>query len=170
MSSGAQLARAAPAAYLLALAVLGPFLTPQIGIWEPTGGVSVGSLSWRFGFLGLIYSSLFYLLIALLLATLTAGYFAHRRTLFGLGVVSVILTVLLAAGLPFFALDTLQLRKTLTPQAFEPYKTAAIKGAALAVLAVPIFFLFSFGALKASRALPGSRGAGDREAPAPLIR
>jgi hypothetical protein len=170
MPSGAQPSRAAPAAYLLALAVLGPFLTPQIGIWEPIGGVSVGSLSWRFGFQGLIYSSLFYLLIALLLATLTAGYFGHRRALFGLGIVSVILSVLLAAGLPLFALDTLQLRKTLAPQAFEPYKTAAMKGAALAVLAVPLFFLFSLGALRASRALPGSRGAGERQAPAPLIR
>ena len=170
MPSGAPLSRAAPAAYLLALAVLGPFLTPQIGIWDPVGGVSVGSLSWRFGFLGLIYSSLFYLLIALLLATLTAGYFGHRRALLGLGIVSVVLSLLLLAGLPFFALDTLQLRKTLTPAAFEPYKTAAIKGAALAVLAVPIFFLFSVGALKASRALPGSRGGGERQAPAPLIR
>ncbi|HSE53161.1 MAG TPA: hypothetical protein VLB00_13290 [Gemmatimonadales bacterium] len=169
MSSGAQPSRAAPAAYLVALAVLGPFLTPQIGIWEPLGGVSVGSLSWRFGFLGLIYSSLFYLLIALLLATLTAGYFAHRRVLFGLGIASVILSVLLLAGLPFFALDTLQLRKTLTATAFQPYKTAAIKGAALAVLAVPIFLVFSLGALKASRALPGWRGS-ERQAPSPLIR
>jgi hypothetical protein len=170
MPSGAQTSRAAPAAYLVALAVLGPFLTPQIGIWEPLGGISVGSLSWRFGFLGLIYSSLFYLLIALLLATLAAGYFAHRRTLFGLGIASVILSVLLLAGLPFFALDTLQLRKTLTPTAFQPYKTAAIKGAALAVLAVPIFLVFSLGALTAWRALPGSRGQSERQAPSPLIR
>ena len=170
MPSGAPLSRAAPAAYLLALAVLGPFLTPQIGIWNPTGGVSVGSLSWRFGFQGLIYSSLFYLLIALLLATLTAGYFAHRRALFGLGIASIILSVLLAAGLPLFALDTLQLRKTLAPAAFEPYKTAAIKGAALAVLAVPIFLVFSLGAIKAARGLPGSRGLSDRQAPSLVIR
>jgi hypothetical protein len=170
MPSGAQSSRAAPAAYLLALAVLGPFLTPHIGIWDPIGSVSVGSLSWRFGFQGLIYSSLFYLLLALLLAILTAGYFGHRRALLGLGIASIILSVLLAAGLPFFALDTLQLRKTLTPPAFEPYKTAALKGAALAALAVPIFFLFSLGALRASRALRGSRGTADRQAPAPLIR
>jgi hypothetical protein len=170
MPSGAPLSRAAPAAYLLALAVLGPFLTPLIGIWDPVGGVSVGSLSWRFGFLGLIYSSLFYLLIALLLATLAAGYFGHRRALFGLAIVSLILTVLLMGGLPFFALDTLQLRKTLTPAAFEPYKTAAIKGAALAVLAVPLLLTFSLGALKAARGLPGSRGLGGRQARSPLIR
>jgi hypothetical protein len=78
--------------------------------------------------------------------------------------------VLLLAGLPFFALDTLQLRKTLTPTAFQPYKTAAIKGAALAVLAVPIFLVFSLGALTAWRALPGSRGQSERQAPSPLIR
>ena len=170
MPSGAPLSRAAPAAYLLALAVLGPFLTPQIGIWDPIGGVSVGSLSWRFGFQGLIYSSLFYLLIALLLATLTAGFFGHRRALFGLGIVSIMISVLLLAGLPFFALDTLQLRKTLTPAAYEPYKTAAIKGAALAVLAVPIFLAFSLGALKAARGLSGSRGLNSRSAPSPLMR
>lgn len=170
MPSGAPLSRAAPAAYLLALAVLGPFLTPQIGIWDPIGGVSVGSLSWRFGFLGLIYSSLFYLLIALLLATLTAGFFGHRRALFGLGIVSIMLSVLLLAGLPFFALDTLQLRKTLTPTAYEPYKTAAIKAAALAVLAVPIFLAFSLGALKAARGLPGSRSLNGRTARSPLMR
>jgi hypothetical protein len=170
MPSGPLPSRAAPAAYLLALAVLGPFLTPQIGIWNPLGGVSVGSLSWRFGFLGLIYSSLFYLLVALLLAALAAGYLGHRRTLLGLGIVSVVLAVLLAAGLPLFALDTLQLRKTLTAAAFAPYKTAAIKGAALAVLAVPIFFVFSLGALKAWRAVPVPRGQSDRTAPSPLIR
>ena len=170
MPSGTPLSRVAPAAYLLALAVLGPFLTPQIGIWDPIGGVSVGSLSWRFGFQGLIYSSLFYLLLALLLATLTAGYFGHRRALLGLGIVAVMCSVFLMAGLPFFALDTLQLRKTLTPKAFEPYQTAAIKGAALAVLAVPIFLVFSLGALKAARGLPGSRGQNGRQAPSPLIR
>lgn len=169
MPSGAQPSRAATAAYLVALAVLGPFLTPQIGIWDPIGGVSVGSLSWRFGFQGLIYSSLFYLLLALLLGALTAGYFGHRRALFGLGIASIILAVLLAAGLPFFALDTLQLRKTLNPEAFQPYKTAAMKGAALAVLAVPIFLVFSLGALQAARGLPVPRSLNGRPA-TPLMR
>ena len=168
MPSEAHLRRAAPAAYLVALAVLGPFLTPQIGIWH--ADASVGSLNWRFGFVGLIYSSLFYLLLALLLATLTAGYFAHRRTLIALGIAGVAAAVLLLAGLPLFALDTLQLRKTINPTIFVSYKEAAMKGAALGALAVPVFLVFGFGVLKASRSIPGSRGTGDRQAPAPLIR
>jgi hypothetical protein len=168
MPSGAQLSRAAPAAYLLALALLGPFLTPHIGIWH--ADASVGSLNWRFGFAGLIYSSLFYLLLALLLAALAAGYFAHRRTLVTVGVVAVVAAAVLLAGLPIFALDTLQLRKTLNPGIFQSYKEAAMKGAALGALAIPVFLVFGLGALKASRALPRSRGAGDRQVAAPLIR
>ena len=168
MPSEAQLRRAAPAAYLAALAVLGPFLTPQIGIWHATA--EVGSLNWRFGFVGLIYSSSFYLLLALLIGALTAGYFSHRRALGVLGIVGIAAAVLLLAALPLFALDTLQLRKTLNPGVFLSYKEAALKGAALGALAVPVFLVFSYGVLKALRSLPASRGAGDRQAPAPLIR
>lgn len=168
MLSEAQLRKSAPAAYLIALAVLGPFLTPQIGIWHTDA--AVGSLTWRFGFQGLIYSSLFYLLLALLLAALTAAYFSHRRILVALGIAGLAAAVLLLAGLPIFALDTLQLRKTITPTIFVSYKEAAMKGAALGALAVPVFLVFGFGVLKASRSIPGSRGTGDRQAPAPLIR
>jgi len=45
-----------------------------------------------------------------------------------------------------------------------------VRVAALGALAVPFFLVFALGVLKASRSLPQSRGAGDRQAPAPLIR
>lgn len=168
MPSGVQRSRApAAAAYLIAFAVLGPFLTPQIGIWNAP---AVGSMEWRFGFQGLIYGSLFYLLLALLLAALTAGYFSHRRTLVAVGVVAVAAAVLLLAGLPFFVLDTLQLRKALNPGVFQSYKEAAMKGAALGALAIPVFLVFGHGIIKGSRSIPGARAAGDRQAAVPLIR
>ena len=168
MSSEAQLRGAAPAGYLVALAVLGPFLTPYIGIWH--ADAQVGSINWRFGFLGLTFSSLFYLLLTLVLAALTAGYFAHRRTLTAVGISALVAAVLLLAALPIFGLDTLQLRRTINPQVFASYKVAAMKGGALGALAVPIFLVFGIGAIQASRSLPGSRRTGDRQVPTPLIR
>jgi hypothetical protein len=163
-----RLRTAAPAAYLISLALLGPFLTPHIGIWD--AGIPVGSLGWRFGFVGLVFSSLFYLLLALVLAATTAGYFGHRRTLLLVTLLSALACALLVLGLPLFALDTLQLRKILNPTVFVPYKVAALKGAALAAMGIPVLLLVTLGSHQAWRSLRGPRVAGERQGRTPLIR
>lgn len=152
---------AGPACYLICLALLGPAFSPLVGIWGEAA--NVGGVLWRFGVYGQLASVQFYLFTALAIAALAAGALGHRGTLLAVGLAAALLTLLLMAGGPLFALDYLQLKKSMSPVAFAPFKTVAFKVVAMALLGVPVMAFLAINSIRASRALKGdkrSRGTG----------
>lgn len=141
--------------YLTSLALLGPAFSPLIGIWGETA--NVGSVMWRFGLYGQLASVQFYFFTALALAALAAGALGHRKLLLALGLAATLLTLLLIAGGPFFALDYLQLKKSMSSIAFVPFKTTAFKVVAMAILGVPVMALIAISSMRAARALKGDK-------------
>lgn len=141
--------------YLLSIALLGPFLSPLIGIWGETA--NVGSVLWRFGAYGLVLGGLFYLLVALAIAALLAAAQGQRKTLLALGVATTILTLLLAVGLPPFVLDFLQLKRSLNPTAFGLLQTTGIKVIAMGIVGIPVLALTANFMVRAGKALEPER-------------
>jgi len=141
--------------HLLALALIGPFVSPLLGIWGASA--NVGSVIWRFGAFGLLMGGQFYLFAALAASGLAAAYLGQRRVLMGLSVVASILALLFAIGLPAFVLDFLQLKRTMSVTAFGPFKTAGIKVAGMAVLGIPILALIALFLRGAGKALEPQR-------------
>lgn len=149
------LPRPSATGHLLALALIGPFLSPLLGIWGPTA--NVGSVIWRFGAYGLLMGGQFYLFAALGVSGLVAAFMGQRRTLMGLSIVATILAVLFALGLPAFILDFLQLKRTMNATAFGPFKTTGIKVAAMAVVGIPILALIALVLRRAGRGFEPER-------------
>lgn len=144
---------------LLALALLGPFFSPLIGIWGESA--KVGSVLWRFGAYGLVIGGQFYVLAALAVAGLAAASLEQRRILFALAAGTWFLALLLAVGLPLFVLDFLQLKKLMDPKGFGPFKTAAFKVFAMGAMVVPILVFVGFQLRRAGKAIaPNNRPRG----------
>jgi hypothetical protein len=154
------------AGYFLAINLIGPFLSPLLGIWG--GRVPIGSLTWRFGFLGLVFNGQFYLLLSLFTATLIAGFLGHRRVMSVISFAALAITALLLFGLPVFSLDTLQMRRSMSPAAFLPFKLSAMKAAAQAAIGIPIFLTIFVTSRRASKALRPARSSS--KAAGPLIQ
>ena len=140
----------APAGYLLAVALLGPFFSPMVSVLS--GSMSAGA-TLRYGVIGLYFGVQFYLMLALLLVAATAAASGHRKGLLLTTVVAGLACLLLIVALPAFALDYLQMRRSMPAQAFAPFGLAGKKTAVAAALGVPVFFLIFLGSLRAARAV-----------------
>jgi hypothetical protein len=137
--------------------VLGRVLPPRFG-----------DTTWRLGTVGIATLSLPTLLLALLIASLTAWYLQHRLVLRGLAVLGMTGAVLLLAAVPFFALDLLELRSVVAPEARASFHVAMGR-AGLTVLAAAAAAAWI--AVAAWRAGRTSRSeVRSKAAPAPLIR
>ena len=147
--------RVATIGYLLALGMLGPALSPYVGVWGDLA--NEGSVLWRFGIYGQLATSQFYVLVSLALFAVTAAAFGHRGVLRATGIVAIVLAVLLAAGGPFFALDYLQVKKSMTPIAFAPFKSTAFKVVGMAFLSVIVLITIAVATFRAARVFKDSR-------------
>ena len=150
--------------YLVILALLGPFMSPWSGIWGETA--NVGSVAWRYGVFGQVVLALYYPFLALAVTALIAARRGERRVLLAVAAVSVVLALLVAAGLGPFALDFLELKRTLNPPSFRPLKDAGYKVMAMSLLAIPGFLLMARHAWVAARE---SKTVPPRVRPSPLV-
>jgi hypothetical protein len=76
-----------------------------------------GDPTWRLGSVGTVSLNLPTILLALMIVALTAGVLRHVRALQAIVVLSILGSIAVLAALPFFALDVLQLRNLVQPDA-----------------------------------------------------
>jgi hypothetical protein len=164
-TDGASFRVFAPAAYLTALAMLGPLISTQIGVWDSP---LVSTTSWRYGVFGLIVGNQFYLMVALGLVAAAATARLHRAALLVVTVISVMMCLFLLVGMPLFLLDTLQLRKGMAPGMFLRVRQGAALGMAQAVLGLPVFVVMAVASWKAWRTIASTRADRSRT-PSPRI-
>lgn len=146
---------AGPACYLICLALLGPAFSPLVGIWGEAA--NVGGVLWRFGVYGQLASVQFYLFAALAISGLVAASLGHRKTLLALGAAAAVVTLLLAVGLPLFVLDFLQIKRSMSPVAFGPFRTAGSKVLAMGAIGIPILAFIALYLARSGKALGPSR-------------
>jgi hypothetical protein len=141
-------------------------VVPLIEVGTQLGwSVSPATLNWRTGAVGLLSSATLTPTFGLVVAIVTASVFEHRRTHGLLTAIAGLAAVTCIALLLIFALDSVQLRPTVTEAMRRAYTLAAIKAVlnlALASVALTVVFV---GAIRAraksvARGAPSAREAG----------
>lgn len=142
------------------------FLQPFIEALGATWPVRAAEVWWRFAFTGVFYTMLPTLLVALLIAAGAAYLLRHRVTLRVVGVISIVFSIAIVLLTASFALDAIQMRRLVRPEALGGFDRAAIKALVTAVLASLAGVVLGVGAFRSSRrsaaqALPRRRTAGE---------
>lgn len=150
---------------LYALAVL-LFLQPFIEAFAATWPPRASEVGWRFAVTGILYTMLPTVLVALLIAAVAAFFLGHRTGLRIVGVIALVLGVVVILLTSSFALDALQLRRIVRPEAKGGYDLAGIKAVVTALLAIASCTVLGVGAFRATQRLPAPeasrrRGAGE---------
>jgi hypothetical protein len=150
-----------PIAFLL---ILVPLADLSIRGFPP----QLGSLQWRFGIVGVLFSNLGTVLLGLGLVGLVAAFNSHRGILKALGYVALTLAAVTIAMLALFALDAVQMR-TLQNTTGKRVVLMSSMGAVFAgVFGVIALISIGRGALAASRPT-GPLGRRARPAASPLV-
>ena len=148
---------------LYALAVL-LFLQPFIEAFSATWPPRTGEVGWRFAVTGILYTMLPTVLFALLVAAVAAFFLGHRTGLRVVGVVALVLGVSVLLLTASFALDALQLRRVVRPEAKGGYDLAGIKAVVTALLAIASCAMLGIGAFRATQRI-GAPSVSRKRAP-----
>jgi hypothetical protein len=144
---------------LAALLFLQPFIEAFAATWPPR----TAEVGWRFAVTGILYTMLPTVLFALLIAAVTAFFLGHRTGLRVVGIVALVLGVVVLLLTASFALDALQLRRIVRPEAKGGYDLAGIKAVVTALLAIASCTALGVGAFRATQRI-GAPGASRRRA------
>ncbi|HEV8195249.1 MAG TPA: hypothetical protein VGP87_01310 [Gemmatimonadales bacterium] len=161
--SSRPLERTAGPFYFLALLFLVlPLVDYVMNVWP----LNPGTVSWRYGALGLSGGFLLTPLLGLVMMLTGSMLFGHRGMRVMVGVVSAVLALLLALGMMLFVLDSLQVRRGVAADAMWAFDVGVIKAI------VKIFtgaICSAWVALVAFRKLQDAPGRSKRTQNAPLV-
>jgi hypothetical protein len=132
---------------IAALMIFVPLVEVVLSVWP----LRVGQTSWRFGAVGLLSQAIMTPLLGFLLIVLASVFHNHWRTLQITAVVAAFIALILLIVLPLFALDTIQMRAQVRPQAHRAYDLSATMAALKLAATLGITGLLAVGAWKASR-------------------
>lgn len=110
-------------AYSFALVLL---LWPIIDLVTTSFPPQLGTVEWRYGFLGLMAAFLHTPILGILIAMAVALFSKHERTLRGLSVLCVLGAVFLIGVMATFALDVLQMRSITPVEARSAFQMGAL--------------------------------------------
>ena len=149
------LAQELPAAYVRAVYAIALLLilAPPLDVLVQMNRFDWGTVSWRFGFLGLMSGALLLPLLGALLASVTARLVRHRRIALLLAIGCGIVALLLLGMMMLFVLDAVQLRGQITPQATRVFDPPVVKSLVFQVLMLVVLGML------AQANLRGWRGA-----------
>lgn len=115
------------ALYVVAAAFIIPSLMEFMLVSYP---YRVGAAQWRFGALGLLFNSvLFSPIVGIAVASVAAVMLEQRMVARVLAILGGLIALFMLIGLPFFALDFLQLRASVNPQAKRAFDFTSLKAA-----------------------------------------
>lgn len=153
--------RAWSSVYLLALLLV---LEPLGDLLSQALPLQPSVVAWRYGFLGFFANNLLTPLLGATLAMVAAACLGHVRVQRVLSIVSLVVSVALLVALGSFALDALQLRKSVQPTLASRYEAGAAIAAAKYLAAIVGF------AVLARTRLRGTRSVQSPTSPAQVVR
>lgn len=150
-----------PIAFLL---ILVPLADLSIRAFPP----QLGSLQWRFGIVGVLFSNLGTILLGLGLVGLIAAFNSHRGILKALGYIALTLGAVTIAMLALFALDAVQMRTLQNATGKRVVLMSSLGAVFAGVFGAITLFSIGRGALAVSRPT-GPMGRRSRPASSPLV-
>jgi hypothetical protein len=122
--------------YLACLALVGRYLSELAFL--STEAAPTGSIRWRYGFTGITFVSMKWLLVAFGASLVSAVMLKHRGVLKVLSVVGWSAVVLTGAALVIYALDFLQLRLSVSDAAQRKFTTISMRSGVVALAAISV--------------------------------
>lgn len=136
-------------AYLIAsILIVIPMTDTALSVWPPR----LGDVGWRFGMAGVYSRTLMTSLLGLLVFLAFAAAFEHRRLIRVLSVLSGIAAATILATMVFFALDAVQMRARVPPEAKTAFDLASVAAFAKYAIATLILSVTSVASWRVSRA------------------
>jgi hypothetical protein len=127
-----------------------------------------GSLQWRFGIVGVLFSNLGTILLGAGLVGLIAAFNGHRGMLRALGYVALLVAAVILALLVLFALDAVQVRTLQNANGKRLVLLSSLGAVFAGVFGAVTLFSIGRGALAVSRPA-GPVGRRSRPASSPLV-
>ena len=153
--------RLAPALYFLAFLLV---VTPVADFGLTVAPYRFGNVTWRFAAFGLFSGFLLTPLLGIALAVGTAAVNGHRGAMRVFGICSIVMSVVLVVALMGFALDSLQVRRSVPEGGRLAFQVAALKALVKHVTALAAGIWLGIASLRAARALRDEERAIAREA------
>lgn len=141
------------AGYLVALLLV---LIPLLDVVARNWPMQVGNERWRFSTLGPAFNAMVTPLLGVFLAMVLAAVLDHRRTLKVLAAITLAAAVGSLGALVLFALDYLQLRASVTPEAVAMWDAASRKAIGVGLLGIAVTVVLGIAGWRAAGRL--SRG------------
>jgi hypothetical protein len=135
------------------------FLAPLGDLAASVGSLNPGAVPWRFGVAGLLSGALVLPMVGLGLWLAAAALLEHRGFLRALSVLAAILFLVVVVTLVVFALDTLQVRVQVRPDARPAFDLAALKAALTFLLEGVVLAVLTVNLHRAARAVKGTQHA-----------
>lgn len=143
--------------YFVALLLIA---TPAVDFATSVLPLRVENIEWRFATVGLLSGFLLTPLLGIIIALGLASYAEHYRFLRLLSIVNGVVALLLVILMVFFALDIVQLRSVVQPQAKDAFQLAALKAVAKYAAFILALAWLSVRGMRAARwSVPSSRRA-----------
>jgi hypothetical protein len=122
----------------------------------------IGEVQWRFGAYGLVIGRVTTLVLVDGMVLLAAAGRGHAGVLRAWGVLHFLLAALIVPGLFLFALDALELRRAVRPEAELTLLVASARAAAVAAAAAVYAIVVGVVAFRAARPLGAGAGAASK--------
>jgi hypothetical protein len=130
-----------------ALMIIVPLLEVVLSVWP----LRLNQTSWRFGTFGLLSQTIMTPLLGLLLLVIATVLIGYWRALQAIAVLAALAALFLLIGLPLFALDAVQMRAQVRPQAMRAYDLSATMAALKLTATFFIAVFIALGSWKAAR-------------------
>lgn len=155
----------APAYLILVLSALFPIvdLLLTVAPWHPS------VVMWRFGAVGMAANAVAGPLLILLLVYGVALLFADRRILMAIGIVSLLGAVLLTLAFGAFALDALQMKAQVRPEALRKFTFASGQAFVKLLIQAISATVLGLSAIRASRAKKQEMARSERPSPGAML-
>lgn len=111
-------------------------------------GLQFGSVTWRFGFLGLMAGATLLPILGAFLWLVTARVYDHRWMARLTGTGAALAALIMLVVLALFALDAVQVRGQVRPEVIRRFDAPVIKSIATQLISIAALALISFSSFK----------------------
>lgn len=148
-----------PGYLILGIATILPLIDLLIQVWP----LRVGTLAWRFGFVGLFSDRVSAPILLLFLMYALALASGDRKVMIFIAAVSALLALFLLSGMGSFALDTLQMKRRVPPAQVAKFNVTAVQAMAklgLQALSALVLSVSIFNTIRKAPKVVPARGEG----------
>jgi hypothetical protein len=155
----------APAYLVALLLIVFPLLDTTLAVWP----LRFGTVSWRFGSMGLFSRAVMTPALGVLIVFAIALLYEHRKRLRAIAILNAVVLLLILIAIPMFILDGLQMRSTQRQEMKLAFDVSVVVALCKMFIGALVTGFFAWNGLRASRRDPAIVRNDPRTAGAGLV-